>query len=178
MAANPRILVGRFGAPHGVRGEVRLQSFTQDPAGVAGYGPLVAPDGRRFTLTSLRRLKGTMCVVRVAGVSDRAAAEALAQSELFIERSVLPPPDEDEFYVADLVGLAAVGEDGRALGTIVDVPNFGGGDLLEVRHTEERETRLYPFTREVVPNIDFARRCVVVNPPLEVSETDDQASER
>lgn len=163
-----KILVGRFGAPHGVRGEVRLQSFTGEPRAVANYGPLQTADGRRFTLAAVRPVKDNMLVARVAGVADRDAAAALTNLELFVERAALPPPDEDEFYVSDLVGMAAVDGEGRALGTVVDVPNYGGGDLVELRPPTGGETVLYPFTKEVVPTIDFAGRMLTVVPPAEV----------
>ena len=163
-----RILVGRFGAPHGIRGEIRLQSFTGDPKAVAGYGPLAAADGRTFTLTSVRPVKDNMLVARVSGVADRTAAEALTGLELFVDRAALPPPDEDEFYVADLVGMQAFDGAGVLIGTIVDVPNYGGGDLVEVRPTGGGETLLFPFTRAVVPDIDAAGRRVTIVPPGEI----------
>ena len=163
------ILVGRFGAPHGVRGEVRLQSFTQDPTAIGTYGPLAGPDGRVFTLKSVRLIKDNMLVARVEGIGDRTAAEALTHIDLSLERTALPPPDEEEFYVADLVGLAAVTDTGETLGTILGVPNFGGGDLIEVRPTRGGESLLYPFTKAVVPTIDVAARRVVIAPPDEVA---------
>ncbi len=166
-----RILVGRFGAPHGVRGEIRLRSFTQDPRAVAGYGPLRAADGRMFALTVVRPLKDNMLVVRVAGVADRTAAEALTNLDLTLDRAALPAPDEDEFYVADLVGMQAVDPAGEVLGTVVDVPNYGGGDLVEVRPPTGGDTLLFPFTREVVPVIDFAARRITIVPLSEVDET-------
>ena len=169
MRTDPaRLVVGRFGAPHGVRGEVRLQSFTQDPLAVAGYGPLRGADGRSFTLDKVRLVKDDMLVARVAGVATREAAQALTHIELTVERAALPPPDEDEVYVADLVGLAAVGADGAPLGTIVGVPNYGGGDLLEVRPPGGGETLLFPFTKAVVPVLDVAAARVTIVPPDEV----------
>ena len=162
--------MGRFGAPHGVRGEVRLQSFTGDVRAIALYGSLQADDGRRFTLAAVRPVKDTMLVARVAGVADRDAAAALTNLELYVERAALPPPDEDEFYVADLVGMAAVDGEGKALGTVVDVPNYGGGDLVEIRPPTGGETLLFPFTRAVVPTIDFPGRTLTIVPPDEVEE--------
>ncbi len=167
-----RILVGRFGAPHGVRGEVRLQSFTRDPKGIAGYGPLAGGDGRTYTLTGVRPVKDTMLVARVAGVADRTAAEALTHVELYLDRTALPPPGEDEFYIADLIGLDAVGADGEKFGTIAAVPNYGGGDLVEVRPLAGGESLLFPFTTAVVPTIDVAERRVVIVPPDEVEDSD------
>ena len=165
-----RILVGRFGAPHGVRGELRLQSFTQDPKAIGGYDPLVAGDGRRFTLKSVRLLKEAMLVVRVDGIADRNAAEALTHVELFVDRTVLPPPDEEEFYIADLIGLDAMTVDGAPIGKVIGVPNYGGGDLVEVRPTQGVETLLYPFTKAVVPTIDIAARRLTIVPPIEVED--------
>ena len=165
-----RILVGRFGAPHGVRGELRLQSFTQDPAAIASYGPLMGgTDGgtgpRLFTIKSLRPLKDNLFVARVDGVSSRTAAEALTNTELYISRAALPPPDEDEFYLADLIGLEAADEAGVALGKVIAVPNYGAGDILEIAPITGGESLLLPFTKAVVPVVDFAARRVTVVPP-------------
>ncbi len=165
--------MGRFGAPHGVRGEVRLQSFTGDPRAIASYGPLQAADGKCFTLSAVRPVKDNMLVARVSGVADRDAAAALTNTELYVERTALPPADEDEFYVADLVGMAALDGEGRLLGTVVDVPNYGGGDLVEVRPPTGGETLLYPFTQAVVPAIDFAGRTLTIVPPEEVEGGDE-----
>ena len=169
-------MVGRFGAPHGVRGEVRLQSFTQDPVAIGSYGPLTGSNGKVFTLKSVRLIKDNMLVARVDGIGDRTAAEALTHVDLSLDRAALPPPDEEEFYVADLVGLDAVTEAGEMLGTILGVPNYGGGDLLEVRPTRGGESLLFPFTKEVVPKIDVVGRRVVVAPPDEVEAADEQGA--
>lgn len=171
-----RIVVGRFGAPHGVRGEVRLQSFTQEPTAIGSYGPLTDRSGRRYVLSAVRTVKERMLVVRVQGISDRDAAAALNHVELFLERTALPPPDdEDEFYVADLIGLEAVDGNGSPIGMIVDVPNYGGGDLLEVRPSAPGETLLFAFTRAVVPTIDVAgRRVVIVAPDVVEAEAGDE----
>ncbi len=161
-----RVLVGRFGAPHGVRGEVRLQSFTGTPAAIATYGAL-SGGGRTFEIMSLRPLKDNLLVARVAGIADRTAAEALTNIELFIPRGALPPPDEDEFYLADLIGIEAVDEAGRRLGRVIGVPNYGAGDILEIAPDAGGESLLFPFTKAVVPEIDFDARRLVVVPPEE-----------
>ena len=165
-----RILVGRFGAPHGVRGDIRLQSFTQDAKAVAGYGPLTASDGRTFILTSVRTAKDNMLVARVAGIADRTAAAALTGLELTIGRSALPPPDEDEFYVADLVGFDVCDASGMTFGAVVDIPNYGSGDLVEVGPREGGETLLFPFTKAVVPVVDLAGRRITIVPPIEIED--------
>jgi 16S rRNA processing protein RimM len=166
------VLVGKFGAAHGIKGEVRLQSFTGDPKAIASYGPLSTVAGKQFKLTSLRPVKGDLFVVRVEGITDRTAAEALVNVELFVARAALPPPREDEFYLTDLIGLDARDQSGARLGTILNVLNFGGGDILEIVPQGGGETLLFPFTKEVVPDIDLARREVIVVPPTEIDAGD------
>ncbi|MCX7900635.1 MAG: ribosome maturation factor RimM, partial [Methylocystis sp.] len=136
-----RILLGRFGAAHGVRGEIRLQSFTQDPLAIASYGALTDKSGARFfELTSVRPQGKEMLLVRVRGVDDRDAAQALNGVELYVAREKLPPPDEEEFYLADLIGLRAETRDGALIGHVVAVRNFGAGDILEVAPQSGGET--------------------------------------
>ncbi|WP_294534267.1 ribosome maturation factor RimM [uncultured Rhodoblastus sp.] len=161
------VLVGVFGAPHGVRGEIRLKSYMAEPASIAAYGALHDGSGREFSLTACRPLKDDLLVARVKGVTGRDAAQKLTHVKLFIAREKLPPPDEDEFYCRDLIGLRAETGDGVWLGTIVAVPNYGAGDILEVAPSAG-ETLLFPFTRVVVPQIDLAGGKVIVAPPLEI----------
>jgi 16S rRNA processing protein RimM len=165
-----RICVAQIGAAHGIRGEVRLRSFTQDPAAVAGYGPLESEDGaRRFTIEALRPAKDHF-VARLAGVDDRDAAEKLANLKLYVSRDRLPPiEDNDTYYHADLVGLVAVTPDGTALGTLTAVHNFGAGDLLEIKPQGGGEPLMVPFTETAVPEIDMKTRRMVVRP---LSETE------
>jgi len=165
------VLLGRFGAAHGVRGEIRLQSFTADPLAIASYGPLHDKSGqRRFALEHVRPQGKDMLVARVAGVTDRAGAEALRGVELYLPRENLPPPDEDEFYLADLIGLSAQSLEGADLGRVVAVRNFGAGDILEVAPPQGGETLLYPFTRAVAPVVDVAGGRVVIAPPIETGD--------
>ena len=172
------VLVGRFGAAHGVRGELRLKSFTEDPAAIRGYAPLTDASGaRKFVLSALRVVKDDMCVVRVEGVADRDAAEKLTNIDLYVARENLPPPDEDEFYQADLIGLEAVTESGEAYGTIERVLDFGAGDILEICPPDGGETRLVPFTKAAVPLVDIAARRVVIVPPVEIEgEVEDKGA--
>jgi 16S rRNA processing protein RimM len=167
VAAADRLLIAKIGAAHGVRGEVKLIAFGDDPAALLDYGALSAADGRRFTITGLHDVAGRL-VARIDGVRDRNAAEAIAGTELFIERDRLPPTeDEDTFYHVDLIGLAALTPAGEPLGRVVGVPNYGAGDLLEIAPAGEAAgtTLLVPFTRAVVPVIDVAGGRVVVDPP-------------
>ena len=163
--------MGVFGAPQGVRGEVRVKSLTGDSSAIGAYGPLTDKDrGRRFAFESLRPLKGDMLVARVVGVSTRAAAEALKSVEIFARRDQLPPPSEDEFYYEDLVGLEAVSTAGAPLGRVVSLMNYGAGDVLEIAPAEGRETLLLPFTKRVAPRIDFDAGRIVIEPPREVED--------
>jgi 16S rRNA processing protein RimM len=161
----PVICVAQFGAAHGVRGEITLRSFTQQPADFSRYGPLSTKDGARtFEITHSRAAKDHF-IVRVAGVDDRDAAQALRNVELYVARDKLPPPSDDEFYHADLIGLAAATSDGTALGAVSAIYNFGAGDMIEIRPATG-DALLVPFTRTVVPAIDFAARSITVDPPL------------
>ena len=179
MVPARRVVVAQIGAAHGIRGEVRLKSFAQDPMGLPSYGALTAPDGRSFEIEAIRPAAGTspdMMVVRFKGVSDRNAAERLTGVELSVPAEQLSPPDADEFYHADLIGLSAVTVDGQVLGTIVAVPNYGAGDLIEIAPTRG-STILIPFTRSAVPEIDVAAGRVVVVPPIFDDEGTSEASE-
>jgi 16S rRNA processing protein RimM len=163
------VLVGRFGAPQGVRGDVRVQSYTGDPLAIGGYAPLT--DSRRakeFAFERLRALKDDMLVVKVKGVETREAAAALTGLELFARRDRLPEPSEEEFYVDDLVGLVAATRDGRPLGRVSAVPNYGAGDILEIAPDGGGEPLLLPFTRAIAPTIDFEGGRIVIDPPAEV----------
>jgi len=160
-----RICVAQIGAPHGIRGEVRLRSFTQDPMAVKAYGPLESEDGtRRFEIEALRPAKGHF-VARLAGVGDRDAAEKLTNIKLYVSRDKLPPIDDGEtFYHADLVGLLAVTSDGAPLGTVTAILNFGAGDLVEIKPPGGGEALMVPFTDAAVPQIDIAAGRMVVVP--------------
>ena len=161
--AERMVLVGVVGAPQGVRGEVRLKSYTGEPGDIGTYGPLSDEDGRRsFAIQSLRVLKGDMLVVRIAGIDDRDAAAALTNTRLFIPRERLPPPAPDEFYHIDLIGLSAEAEDGIVLGRVRGLHNHGAGDILEIVPVAGGETLLVPFTLAFVPVVDFAAGRLVV----------------
>jgi 16S rRNA processing protein RimM len=160
-----RICVARIGAAHGLRGEVRLNSFTADPMAVTRYGVLSNADGTRtFEIESCRAAKGVL-IARFKGLTDRTAAEALCNIDLYVPRDRLPPPAADEFYHADLIGLCAVTADGDVVGTVVAVHDFGAGDLIEIAPAGGGPTLLLPFNDTVVPEIDIAGGRLVVVPP-------------
>lgn len=155
-------MVGEIGRPHGVRGLVRLRAFTEDPSAIARYSPLTDESGtRRFVLT----LKGGD-IAAIEGVADRDAAQRLTGTRLFVERDRLPPPEEEEFYLADLIGLSAVTEAGEGLGTIRAVEDHGAGAFLVVEGAGREH--LLPFTRAVVPVVDVVAGRVTVVPPGEI----------
>jgi 16S rRNA processing protein RimM len=161
-----RVCVAQIGAAHGVRGEVRLKAFTEDPLSVTRYGALESEDGKqRFEIETVRPAKD-MLVARLKGISDRDAAEALTNICLYVAREKLPKAADDEFYYADLVGLAAVTSSGEAVGTVKAVHNFGAGDLLEIEPASGA-TLMLPFTEATVPAVDIAARKIVVEPPAD-----------
>ena len=163
-----RICVAQIGAAHGVRGEVKLRSFTEDPPAFASYGLLESEDGkRRFEIETLRPAKDHF-VARIAGVADRDAAAKLTNVKLYVPRDRLPPvADDDTYYHSDLIGLAVVTADGTALGTVKAVLNYGAGDIIEIATADGTPPLMVPFTSAAVPTVDIkAKRIVVVPPPL------------
>ena len=159
-----RALVGEIVGVHGIEGLLRVRTHTADPLDVAAYGPVTAePGGRSFALEAVREVKGGVVVARVPGISDRTAAEGLKGLRLYVQRSALPAPEEEEFYHADLEGLRAELGDGAVLGRVRRVINYGAGDVLEI--DADGTSVLVPFTRAVVPVVDVAGGRVVVDPP-------------
>jgi 16S rRNA processing protein RimM len=164
MAAGARVCVGQIGAPHGVRGEVRLRSFTGEPDAITQYGPLETEDGRLLKIETLRAAKDHF-VAALAGIDDRDAAEKLANLKLYVPRERLPAlVDTDEFYHADLIGLAVVNKAGDRLGTVLAIHNFGAGDLIEVRLDANGKTEMIAFNESNVPIVDIAAGKIVIDP--------------
>lgn len=159
-----RVLLGVVAAPHGVRGLVRIKSFTEDPMAVATYGPLSDESGKKeYRVEALSAAKGAV-LARIEGVADRTAAEALRGLRLYVERDALPEAGEREWYEADLVGLKAVGRDGRDWGKVTAFHDFGAGSVMEVSGGS-RGGLMLPFTDEAVPEIDIEGGKVVIDPP-------------
>lgn len=168
MSTDRMIAVGRVAGAFGVRGEVRITSFTQEPLALARFRELKRQDGSPgLTILSAREAKGGI-ICRCAGVETREQADALRGLRLFIPRDALPPADEDEFYLADLIGLAVVTPEGEALGAVKSVQDFGAGDILEITPAEGGPTWYLAFTREAVPEVDIAGGRVVVVRPTEI----------
>jgi 16S rRNA processing protein RimM len=168
------ICVARIGAAHGVRGAVKLWTFTEDPLAVMRYGPLVTKDGARsFEVATAREAKGHL-VATLKGIATREEAERLNGLELYVAREKLPATDENEYYHADLIGLAAVSAANEPLGRVTAIHNFGAGDIIEIA-PPHGATMLLPFTNAVVPTVDLANGRVVVEMPDEIAG-DDPAS--
>lgn len=173
MAADDTlVLLGVIGAAHGIKGEVRIKTFTGDPLAIADYGPLSDDKGRRFEIAELRPTREVV-VARLKGITSREAAESLNGVQLFVARDKIPAPeDEDEFLQADLIDCAVVGPDGKTLGRVATVANYGAGDLLDIATPDGRSV-LMPFTKAFVPHIDVAGRRIDAVPPGGLFEVDD-----
>ena len=178
MAARPksgrdaRVCVAQIGAAHGLKGKVRLRSFTQEPTDFATYGPLETEDGSRHLEVEETRFAKDHFVVAFEGIDDRNAAEALRNVNLYVAREKLPNVDEDStFYHADLVGLSAITRDKSSFGEVIAVQNFGAGDILEIRRGDGSVLML-PFTEAAVPEIDLAGGTIVVDPPADSPESE------
>jgi 16S rRNA processing protein RimM len=167
---NTPILLGVIGRAHGVRGLARVTSHTADPADLTAYGPLSDPSGRRFTLRWMG--EGIAEISEIVDgepvkLADRSAAERLTNTKLFVERDRLPPPEDDEFYLADLIGLTAVGTDGTPIGVVSAVHDYGAGASLEIDR-DNAGSLLIPFTAAAVPDVSVATGRVTVIPPDEI----------
>ena len=172
-----RICVAQIGGAHGLRGEVRLKSFTADPMAVRDYGPLTTEDGSAtFELEAVRPAKGHL-IALFRGVGDRNTAERLVNVRLFVPRERLPAPAPDEFYHADLIGLSAVTADGTEIGIVVAIHDFGAGDILELQPRAGGTTTMVPFTAEFVPSVEIASGRIVVLPPEDAAEHHGGATE-
>ena len=156
------VCIAAVAGAHGVRGNVRIKPFTHVPQDVAAYGPVTDADGvRAFDLTLVGEAKGVV-IARMTGIEDREAAEALKGLRLYVPRERLPDADEDEYYHADLIGLAVVDETGADAGTVNALHDFGAGDLIEIRRPSGKLV-LLPFTRAAVPGVDLAAGMVTVD---------------
>ncbi len=156
------VLVAQVGAVHGVQGEFKLLSFMDDPVSVLEHDPLLDDKGRpALSVTAAREHKGAL-LVRAKEAPDRTAAEKLVNLKLYVPRADLPEPDEDEYYITDLIGMAVVDVAGQPVGRVVNVDNFGAGDLLDIKPVEGASFYLL-FTAENVPEVRLAERIVVVD---------------
>jgi 16S rRNA processing protein RimM len=160
-----RVCVGAIAGAFGVKGDVRLKSFTAAPEDIAAYGPLSSEDGSRSFEVSLTGQTKNALVATLSGVRTKEEADALRGMRLYVDRARLPEPDEDEFYHADLIGLEVYDTGGTLLGRVKSVQNHGASDLLELHGAGLTSTVLLPFTREVVPTVDLGAGRIVADPP-------------
>jgi 16S rRNA processing protein RimM len=171
-----KLCLGRITGAHGLKGEVRVESYTAVPEDIAAYGALSDESGARsFKFSSLRVVKDGNIVARIASVPDRATADSLRGVRLYVQRDDLPQLDDDEWYYADLIGLKALTAEGELIGEVASIQNFGAGDLVEIRLAENIKTTFVPFTTLCVPRIDVKLGLLVINPPWRHAE--DQAPE-
>ena len=174
-AFSARVAVGVFGAPHGVRGEIKIKSYTGDPLSIADYAPLTDKTGeRRFVLKKARPLKDDLLIVTVEGVTDRDAAARLTNLELYASREDMPEAEEDEFYHADLIGLKAIDESAVEMGAVIAIHNFGAGDIIEIKPRAGDPSLLLPFTKKVVPHIDLVKGTLTLVMPDEIETEEDE----
>jgi 16S rRNA processing protein RimM len=158
------VLLGEIGAAQGLKGEVRLRSYTAELTAIARYGALEDEQGRAIEIESLRVTPKAL-IARIKGVTTRDAAEALRHTKLYIPRERLPERETGEWYHADLIGLSAVDALGETIGTVVAIQNFGAGDLIEIKPLSGGPTVLIPFTRDNVPEVDVEGGRLVLAPP-------------
>jgi 16S rRNA processing protein RimM len=175
QAGDNKLLMGRIGAAHGIKGEVRIQSFTEDPLALVSYGPLSTDKPGLVIKILSARTTTNVLVARLEGVNDRNAAEKLNGVELYVDRALLPETeDDDDFYHADLIGLKARLADGSEIGEVMAVPNFGAGDLLEIRDPRSGDTYLYPFSKAVVPEVRIKDGYLLIDPPIEAEPGEEE----
>ena len=176
MSKDTRICVARIGAAHGVRGEVKLWPFTQDPMAVLHYGPLSTKDGARQFEVARARVAKDHLVAALKGVATREDAERVNGIELYIAREKLPATEADEYYLADLIGLNAINAQGETIGKVLAIHNFGAGDIIEIAPAQG-SSLLLPFTNAVVPTVDIKAGHVVVVRPAQIEGDSPQDSD-
>ena len=174
----PLVVVGQFAGPHGVRGQFKLRSFTDDPADVAAYGPLKTPDGRTLTVRLVREVKPGLFVAAAPEIDSPEACEAFKGATLSVPRAALPAPGDDEFYLEDLTGLRAVTPDGMPAGQVRAAVNYGAGDLIELQGVPDRGTVLVPFTKDDVPAVDVPGGTLTVVLPEETDDGPEEGEDR
>ena len=161
------VLVGRVSGAFGVRGEVRITAYTEDPLSLVRFKRLLREDGTPALTLQGGRVAKDGVITRCPEIATKEAADAMRGLRLFVPREALPAPEEDEFYLTDLIGLAAATPEGEGLGTVKAVQNFGAGDILELDPGGGRATTFIPFTREAVPEVLVGEGRIVVVPPAD-----------
>ena len=165
MKDGARILVGAITGARGLRGEVHLKSFTEDPYAIAEMKTLTLGTGQSIEIEALNGRRDGL-VARLRGITTREAAEKLKGASIYAPRDALPPTEADEFYLGDLIGLSVSLASGEVIGSVIGVENFGAGDLLDVQLANEARSVYVPFTASCVPRVDLTARQVTIDPPL------------
>lgn len=175
MENTKRICLGAIVGVHGIRGEVKVKSFTERDADIDKYGPLESKDGSRIFDIRVTGRSKELLRVKIKGVDDRNASEALIGTELYVEKDVLPELAEDEYYHADLIGLDVIEKDsGRSLGNVSGIYNFGAGEILEIKMSGGGKLEMIPFTRQYVPDVRIKEGCIIVESAvMNFAEDDD-----
>jgi 16S rRNA processing protein RimM len=167
----PDVLLAAVMGAQGLKGEVKAKVFTDAPGALPRYGVLHDKNGRTFKITAFRSSKEGEAVIAFEGVNDRSSAEALKGTQLFVDRAALPEPDEDEFYHADLIALEARDSEGRVLGKVAAIHNFGASDVIELVRSDGDQVHL-AFTRETVPHIHIKDGYIIVAVPEDAEDND------
>jgi 16S rRNA processing protein RimM len=170
------ILIAVVTAVQGLKGEVRVKTFTEAPERLAGYGVLHTSEGHKLEIAALRVSKADGAVVRFKGIGDRESAMRLVNARLLVGRDALPITGPDEFYHADLVGLRAQDGEGRVIGTVRTIHNFGAGDVIELERLGGG-TLLLPFNGDFVPAVDVANGSITVTEPEDVEAREQRGVE-
>ena len=155
------ICVGEITSAHGIKGALKLKVFTANAEDITAYGALVDEQGKTYDLSIVRLVSGDSLIAMLKGIDNRTAAEALRGIKLYISRTQLPEPEEDEYYHTDLIGMTVESTDGELVGTIKSVQNHGAGDFLEIM-TSTGAMITIPFTKEAVPQVRLSDRKVIV----------------
>jgi 16S rRNA processing protein RimM len=159
------IIVAKITSPHGVRGAVKVKSFTEFPDSVAEYSPLYSKNGQEKFDIEILSANEDMLVVKINGVNDRNGAEALRGRDLYADKDLFPELEEDEFYYEDLIGLPVLLQDGQQFGVVLTVDNYGGGDVVEIKLQGVEKTEFFAFTKEIFPQINIEAGNVLICPP-------------
>lgn len=163
MEKSERICLGAIVGVHGIRGEVKVKSFTEIDCDIDKYGPVANKSGDKVFSIKVTGHSKELLRVKIKGVDDRNLAETLVGTELYVSKSALPEPEEDEYYHADLIGLAVKEKSSeKKVGTVAGVYNFGAGDILELKLGETGRLEMIPFTKQYVPVVNIKEGFIIV----------------
>jgi len=156
--------IAKIGAPHGIKGHVKLKIFLEDISLLKKLKPLQFQDGEIIEIGNIK-IQGKSHVAYIKNINNRNQAEVLKNKTIYAQSSLLPPPDEEEFYYSDLIGLDARNESGESIGTVKNVMDFGAGDIIEILYNDSKKTELFPFTNQIIPVINIADNYIIISQP-------------